>query len=236
MTDDQREFVRELTSADEGGWRAFETFLDLSTSALAARSGLNDRDRHEAEYRATAARVGAGAVERSARLLAIAVRGLSAPHDFLGPIAGDDRVQSLNRHLGQFFTPFEVCRLLALMTLQDARAVLADRGCLRIGEPACGSGAMVLAAAAVLQAQEVSPADVWFECADLSSLAVSMAYVQMSLAGLAGEVCERNSLTTEPPRRRLFTFRAEAFLARYPYRPRPARAVPEAVGQMELFT
>lgn len=48
----------------------------------------------------------------------------------------------LNNHwTGQFFTPYNICRLMAEMTLQDAVRKIEREGGISINDPACGAGA-----------------------------------------------------------------------------------------------
>ena len=55
----------------------------------------------------------------------------------LGVVAG--LIGQLNAGQGQFFTLFEVSRMLAQMQLTDMQPVIEKNGFLTLGEPACGS-------------------------------------------------------------------------------------------------
>lgn len=52
-----------------------------------------------------------------------------------------------NARAGQFFTPYHVSRLMAMMTIGDGGAAVREAGFMRLQEPACGAGGMVIAAA-----------------------------------------------------------------------------------------
>jgi hypothetical protein len=68
--------------------------------------------------------------------------------DFLGQVVGD--LGLITGHMGQFFTPYDVSRMIAEMTLDTVDEIIAEQGFVTVQEPACGAGGMVIAAADVL--------------------------------------------------------------------------------------
>ena len=83
------------------------------------------------------------------KLLAIAAEALrQGGCDFLGSVA--TRMEVLNAQLGQFFTPYDLARLMASISLENAAGIIAEKGFLTLQEPASGAGGMVLAAADTL--------------------------------------------------------------------------------------
>lgn len=69
----------------------------------------------------------------------------------------------------------------------------------------CGAGCMVLAFADVLQKAGWPPHRyLWVSATDIDPLAAGMAYIQLSLCGIAGEVVVGNTLANER-RRILYT-------------------------------
>jgi type I restriction-modification system DNA methylase subunit len=52
-----------------------------------------------------------------------------------------------NAHAGQFFTPYEISRLMAKMIIGDGGDAVKLHGFMRLQEPACGAAGMVIAAA-----------------------------------------------------------------------------------------
>lgn len=105
-----------------------------------------------------------------------------------------------NKWVGQYFTPYPLCRAMAQMTINgDGVGDIIDRqGFVTILEPACGSGAMVIAAMETLynaqinfqQFAHVTAVDVDFRC-------VMMTYLQLSLLGVPAVVVHGNTLTLE---------------------------------------
>ncbi len=116
--------------------------------------------------------------------------------DFLGEIAGE--YELLNKHVGQFFTPYHLCRLLAKMSMGNVRSLVEEKGIITVCEPAVGAGGMVIAAAEEAASQGVDPrAYIQFDCTDVSRDAFNMAYIQLSALGLQAMVRHGNTLSDE---------------------------------------
>lgn len=114
--------------------------------------------------------------------------------DFLGVVAG--LIGQLNAGQGQFFTPFEVSRMLAQMQLTDMQPVIEKNGFLTLGEPACGSGGMIIAAADVVQQLGFNPMlTMLVEAWDVSYLAYCMCFLQLTWRGVTAHVVRGNSLS-----------------------------------------
>ena len=72
------------------------------------------------------------------------------PHDVLGDIFHE--LELHNERKGQFFTPFPICQMMAKMTLgENAQDIITKKGFVTLSEPACGTGAMIIAATQELQ-------------------------------------------------------------------------------------
>lgn len=116
--------------------------------------------------------------------------------DFLGSIASEQEL--LNQDAGQFFTPYDVCRMMAQMTLGDARSIVEENGLITVLEPAAGGGAMVIACAEDLHRQQIDPRScAQFDCIDVSRDAFNMCYIQTSLYELQAVVRHGNTLSNE---------------------------------------
>ncbi|WP_246593349.1 N-6 DNA methylase [Photorhabdus akhurstii] len=136
-------------------------------------------------------------VTRLSQLLVHVMRGLEhEPHDFLGGIFMEMNLGS--KHLKQFFTPWHISRVMANMQLSDMRQFLEKHPFFTLYEPACGAGCMVIAVAEELKTSGYIPArHMWVSCVDMDVVAASMAYIQLSLLGIPGEVVVGNALTNE---------------------------------------
>jgi hypothetical protein len=114
--------------------------------------------------------------------------------DFLGQVVVE--LELANAHLGQFFTPYDLSRMMAEMTLQDAGRVIAERGFVTVHEPASGAGGMIVAAADVLERQGFDIArQLYVEAIDISPLCFKMTYLQTALRGVPATIRRGNTLS-----------------------------------------
>lgn len=135
-------------------------------------------------------------VRKMPAMLALALKTIAGGGvDLMGQVAAE--IGALDAGLGQFFTPYEVSRLMAEMNLGDAAAAVAAKGFLTLCEPAAGAGGMMLAAADTLDRQNVDLCHVWMEGTDLSRSTYHMLDVQVAARGIAGRMTCGNSLSGE---------------------------------------
>lgn len=134
--------------------------------------------------------------------LAIGERHNPAPYDFLGQAYM--AMEDYNAHTGQFFTPQGVSDMMARITFEgvtlesfseeyDNGMFCMGRRCL-IGEPASGSGGMLIAAHKLLRDKGIPPWKFWFEAIDLDPLCREMCFLQMSLIGAPAVCFQGNTL------------------------------------------
>lgn len=107
-----------------------------------------------------------------------------------------------NKGSGQFFTPYCVSKLMAQMTYTKERVeeVLSKspNHIIKINEPSCGSGGMILASIEQLRSLGVNYAnDVIVIANDIDKRCVHMAYLQLALAGIPAIIYHQNTLTLE---------------------------------------
>ncbi|WP_342751183.1 N-6 DNA methylase (plasmid) [Termitidicoccus mucosus] len=91
---------------------------------------------------------------------------------------------------GEFHTPQEICRLIGRM-LADGDS-LPESGPVTICEPACGSGAMILALA-----EQYGPANIRrlrVTAIDINRMACDMCFINTTLWGIPTHVIHGNSL------------------------------------------
>lgn len=111
--------------------------------------------------------------------------------DFLGEVFM--KLNLGNEHNGQFFTPYNVCKMMAEMMMQDVIQRINERGYISISDPACGAGAMLIAAVHSAKASLVKAKLRWQDyilaaAQDINSTAALMCYIQLTLLGVAGYV------------------------------------------------
>lgn len=192
--DIRKEFVAEFRGLCHR-WNPWDVWSDwLVCASSSIYNAIHKDPAVEEEYLRAASRYNADEMAAMSRLLGMTVQALDLEvHDFLGGIFHE--LEMHNEARGQFFTPFEVCRMMAAISIPEPPR---PGRLLRVGEPACGSGAMVLAFHAELSRQDPSiQARVYYHLADLDDRAFRMAYIQCSLCGLSAEVARGNTLSLE---------------------------------------
>lgn len=203
--------------------QVFEDFISCSVIALENR--LQYSEKREQKYLQIAARYEKTDMENMAHLLAHVVMGLeNEPSDFLGRVFM--QLEMGDKYRGQFFTPWSIARMMAQFQLGDVEKHFQTKPFITLQEPACGAGCMTLAFARVLQDAGYPPHRyLWVSATDIDPLAAGMAYIQLSLCGVAGEVVIGNSLKDE---RRRVLLTPGHYLGNWSYRFRsgssPARS------------
>jgi len=139
-------------------------------------------------------------VQKFPQMLAELVLALEhEPDDVLGRTFHD--LELHNKYAGQFFTPYDVCRMMAKMTLsdrEDIEARIAERGFVTACEPAVGSGAMVIALAQEMKEVSINyQQNLHVTAVDVDPKCVHMAYLQMSLLHIPAVIVHGNSLSLE---------------------------------------
>lgn len=197
-----RDFI-ELVDKMAGSRRhaeIFEDFLELSFCAVAKKAmpAGAEADAIEARYMVIASKREGKYLEDVARLLAITAVAHADGQggDFLGVVSGE--LGALNTYVGQFFTPYELSKTMAMMTLAGVGEFIDKNGFVTLQEPACGAGGMVLACADVLRSMNFDPSlQMYAVAVDVSATAVKMAYLQLALSGIPATIVHGNTLSLE---------------------------------------
>jgi len=163
-------------------WDVWSDWLIMASNSI--YNSIHRDQAVEEEYLRTAKRYSADEMTTMANLIGITVQGLEAEvHDFLG--ATFHELEMHNKQIGQFFTPFELCKMMARMMRPDPPK---PGQVLKVAEPAAGSGSMVLAFHEVMIESGVQQGQIYYSLKDLDHRAFRMSYIQTSLCGLAAEV------------------------------------------------
>ena len=187
----QIEFVKIFRSlcGRYGRWDIWQDFITLAAIEI---SNVVDRS-HAAErgktYKTIAEKYKPDELHRFALMLQEVIAGMeqNSDQDFFGEIYM--ALELGNNRIGQCFTPYNVCRLMAKLTTLDIRTRIAQDGWVSVNDSACGSGAMLAAFANACLRQDVNyQASVFFVAQDVSYIAGLMCYLQLSLLGCAGYV------------------------------------------------
>lgn len=207
IVDYKREFLKTFEGMDRRKHRydVFRDFLTLAFTAIAQGplrilGDTKKADALEAEYMKVVETYKPDDLdvirEKMPKLLALTLQGVHERCDFLGEVY--HALELHNKELGQFFTPYSLCLMMAKMNISNLVPIIEEKRFVTAQEPACGAGAMLLALGDAIQDEGKDPAlSLWFEAIDLSEFAFKMCYIQCALRGLAGRVTHGNSLTME---------------------------------------
>lgn len=176
-------------------WR---DFVNVAAVAISNKVDGANFDVREAQYMDVIKRYSKEEAQQLAHAVGAMWLGMQQGEigDFLGQTYMSLDLGSSAR--GQYFTPYSLCQAIAAMTLQDASKIIEAEGFITIGEPAAGSGAMVLAAADHLEkcGHDVTQC-LYVSATDVDLQAVQMCYLQLSIHGIPAQVICANSLSSE---------------------------------------
>lgn len=194
----RHEFAKLMQSAGthQHLWDVFSGFLDMAYSALfqGAHKLVHGEicPKTEEHYLATAKRFKA---DLMAQAMGVMIDALEQKgYDFLGTVAGELELLD-GEWKGQFFTPPDLCELMARMTIGEAEPDPGHR--MTINEPACGGGAMIIAATEHLKRRGFYPWNYWVDCTDCDRRMYQCCYIQLTLLGVPGVVRWGNSLSMQ---------------------------------------
>lgn len=202
----QTDYKKELVSAVnklQGRYALWEIWSDfVSLSAICISNILDFRKEREDEYLRIKSRYSEEEMGTFAGMLEITDRALTENpnQDFLGEVYMQ---LNLGSHWhGQFFTPYNVCDMMARMLNVGDVGELAEKPYITAGDPCCGAGALLIAAAnaAREELERSYPERNWYDSIllagqDIDPIAVKMAYIQLSVLGCAAYFKIGNSLT-----------------------------------------
>ena len=200
-SENRKELISEIRSLaqSQGLNTVFTTFLEIAANSLAAQTDPENAEKREQRYQEMASTMTPELLSSYARMLALlflTVREYrNDPCDILGGIYHELNLN--NEWNGQYFTPDDVCRLMAQITLPSDELSAKD-GPITINEPTCGSGTMVIGAIWAMQRKEFDYRhNTFFVAQDIDIRCVWMAYIQLSLYGIPAMVIHGNTLTME---------------------------------------
>lgn len=176
-------------------WEVFSDFLSLVASELdIARIRTPESMEH---CRKICARYEATDIANMQEMFCLMVCALEAKfHDFLGAIFME--LELGDNFRGQYFTPYSVQCLIARMLIPGIQETIRREGIVTVSDPASGAAGMLIAYAECLLESDINPSMHMFgSCIDIDPVAADMAFIQLSLLGIAAEVVTGNTLTMQ---------------------------------------
>lgn len=195
MTDYIKDFLKCLESIDYTRRRfdIFQDFLTLSTISL-DNVILKDKDL-ENQYLEIIEQY--KKPEKLSELLTITILALEEKtQDFLGNVYMNGDFG--NKKSGQFFTPYHVSQMMSEVVFDEntVKQTIEEQGFIKVSEPCCGAGGMILAFAETMLKHNINPQQYMiFQGIDIDKNCCRMSFIQTSLMGLTGEIVHGDTIT-----------------------------------------
>lgn len=212
---DRKKDIIAIMKQMSGSRSPYEVFCDwVKCSAIAIQNAScmihgDTWKKREQQYVETIKRYGDNG-KRFGEMLALLVETLDEDMtDVLGEIYMEAELG--NKSTGQFFTPFHMSYMIAKVSLTDQFDHFQKNDQIKLYEPCCGAGGMIIATAKILKEHGIDyQRKMRVVAQDLDWKAVYMCYIQMSFLGIKGKVAQGDTLTDPyiagyPPERVLRT-------------------------------
>lgn len=184
--------------------RVWSDWVEICAIAL-ARADLAQRDVREQRYLQVIAQYERAELDQLVQAFAHLVMSYELrieAADF-GDVLGSTfmMLDMGNAGAGQFFTPYEVSRLMGNMMMGNGQSLVDKtnaQGFVRVLEPACGAGGMLIAAAHALHDAQLNYQQCMHATAiDIDQCCVHMTFIQLALLHVPALVIHGNGLTGE---------------------------------------
>lgn len=199
LQNEEKEFLKlfDTLTYSRNAWQVWEDLMTVIACSIANavdRTPEKFKSREEQYVRSIK---NLGGVDIPAQLLEMIIMALerNPDQDFLGKLYMNLNLG--NHWRGQFFTPYDVCLMIAQMNFGDGiKAEVERKGYISVCDPCVGAGAMLIAAANVMKRVNVNyQTNAVFIGQDIDRVVAMMAYIQLSLIGCPGYIIIGNSLT-----------------------------------------
>ena len=177
--------------------KVFTDFVEMMAISLRNAVDLAGRDEREERYLKIAGEYQKEDLDRFGEAFGHLVMQADKGFDdivgrlFMDLGLGNDRT-------GQFFTPYEVCRLTAALSCLDAETKIEKNGFITLGDECVGAGAMVIGVAEHLHSKGINYQHcLCVQATDVDIRAVHMAYVQFALYHIPAVIFHGNCLSRD---------------------------------------
>lgn len=184
-------------------WEVWEDIIQMFAISLSNALDVGDRrDKREKDYLRIQGKYSEKEMNVIAKILTLIVELYEEDpdQDILGDLYMDLGLGS--SELGQFFTPYNVCKMMAKMVVGNKEfneKEIAKRGYVSVNEPACGAGATIIALLNAYREMGINyQTDVFVMAQDLSYITALMCYVQLSLLGCAAVIVVGDTICNPP--------------------------------------
>ena len=183
-------------------WQVWSDFITITAIAISNVLDKANAEQREKDYHKVIGKYDQAEQKIFPKLFAIVIEAFTADseQDFLGAVY---MALNLGNHwIGQFFTPYSVCKLMAQVTIRNVEEEIEQKGYITLNDCACGAGATLIAGVNEIKNQlEKSRSRFYYQnhllvtAQDIDYVTGLMCYIQLSLLGVAGFVKIGDSLT-----------------------------------------
>ena len=181
-------------------WDIWSDFVTLTACTISNAVDKSHYDKREKRYLQIIRKYNKQEREVFPKLFAFTVLALGEDpeQDFLGELYTELNLHEEERK--QIFTPYNICHLMADITLGGLVQDVEEKGYVEIHDCCCGAGAILIAATNVargkLEKAELNYQNhILVSGQDLDEIVLMMCYIQLSLLGVAGYFKVGNALT-----------------------------------------
>lgn len=177
-------------------WKVWSDFVHMTAYSISNAVDSIHREKRGREYLKIVEQYSEAEMDTFARMFSATITALekNPDQDFLGELYM--RLELGNERNGQFFTPYNVCCMMADMQTENVLGKIKKEGYVSVGDCCVGGGAMLVAFANSCRRKNVNYHDsVLFVGQDIDHTVAMMAYIQLSLLGCPGYIVVGNSLT-----------------------------------------
>lgn len=174
--------------------KVFRDFTTMGAIFVSNRVDKEQFDKREAQYMQTVGKYSKDEARLFGEMLGALIMGLE---NKMGDLLGETYMllEISNKDQGQFFTSYDVAKLMADMTVNDAIERIEKQGYVTVNDPAIGGGVTVIAMAAALRSRGYN----YQKCMrvigqDIDSDLVRLCYLQLSLLGIDAVITRGDTL------------------------------------------
>jgi len=181
-------------------YSVFSDWCECAAISMSNAVDLAHFEKREARYLEIVRKYDRPTIETFTQIMGEVIMAMEdAPQDILG--AAFHALELHNKARGQFFTPYTICRMMALMLAGSSHEIgraIEKRGFMIAQEPAVGSGAMIIALTeAIRDAGFNYQQTLHVTAVDIERSAVHMSYIQFSLLHIPAVVLVGDSLAMQ---------------------------------------
>lgn len=181
-------------------WEAWSDFIVTTACAISNIVDPMHYEAREERYTKIIRKYTSQEHELLTKMLAHTILALEddPEQDFLGEIYSELGLN--NKTLKQIFTPYDVCTMIAKITMNDLAVHMEHSDVVRLNDPCCGGGATLIAGINEARKQ-MEKIDLNYQNhllvtgQDIDEIVTLMSYIQVSLLGVAGFFKVGNSIT-----------------------------------------